>query len=403
MVLQLVLLVVFILGSLLRTRARVLDRLGPLQRLFRYLTSVWGRVPQAMRGWIPAADGDEMSALWGGRRSHGQLYGGVERWLLVGLSQAFGVAFNVAALATFLYLVAFSDLAFGWSSTLNLDAGTFHSFISVLAAPWEWAVSQGSPSLELLEHTRFFRLDSGRLIAAATPEPAVWGGWWLFLFLSVTVYGLLPRVLALAYAGSRAWRMLRNLPLDHGELQNLFERLTVAQIDTRGLDAGDGGGAAGLDTEDFQVEPTPPDARGGDARVFSALVWGGAPIADDVLVRILEKRFGKTVHARFDAGGGDFAADERTCVDLAGHAKHSGSPVVMVAEAFEAPTKEVVAFVQQLRRAVGSRRLVDVALLDQTESGQWVGPEEEDLRSWQVTLKALGDPYLRVVSAVEES
>ena len=402
-VLQLLLLFLFVLGLVLRTQARLFDQLGPLQRLFRHLTSVWGRVPQAVRGWLPATDSDEVSALWGRRRAHGQLYGDVERWQLVALSQAFGVAFNAAALATCLYLVTFSDLAFGWSSTLNLDTGSFHSFISALSAPWEWAVSEGSPSLELVEQTRFFRLDAGLSSGSSTPDPSVWGGWWLFLFLSVTVYGLFPRALALAYSVFRARRMLRNLPLDHGELQNLFERLTAASIDTHGLSAGEGAGAVSAGAEDLQVESTPPDAHGGDASVCTALVWGGAPIADDGLVRIIERRFGKSVDARFDAGGGDFVADKRTCAELAGHVQRSRGPLVMVAEAFEAPTKEVVAFVQKLRLEVGSRRLVDVALLDQTESGEWVGPEEEDLRSWKITLKALGDPYLRVVSAVEES
>ena len=399
-VLQLLLLVLLVLGSFARRRSRFLTQLGPLQRLFRYLTSAWGRVPQAVRGWVPEQDRGELSAMWGRGRSHGQVYGRAERWLLMGLSQAFGVAFNVAALVTGLYLVTFSDLAFGWSSTLNFDSAGFHGFISVLATPWDWVVPLGSPSLELVEQTRFFRLDAGHLSGFPT-DPSIWGGWWPFLFLSVTVYGLFPRAVALVYATARARGTLRNLSLDHGELQNLFERLTAARVDTRATDGGGYRGAE-LNATALASRELPPDARGGDARTCTVLVWGGAPIGDDALMRTIETRFAKTVSARFDAGGGDFAADDRTCADLAGHAKASAGPFVMVAEAIEAPTKEVVAFVKNLRAAVGPRRLVDVALLDQTESGKWVGPNAEDLRVWTITLEALGDAYLRVVSAVEE-
>ena len=50
--------------------------------------------------------------------------------ILVPLITAIGVL-----LAAF-YLISFSDLAFAWSTTLNLDAETFHSMLNTLSWPW---------------------------------------------------------------------------------------------------------------------------------------------------------------------------------------------------------------------------------------------------------------------------
>ena len=400
--LQLFLFVLFLVGSTVRAQTQLFDQLGPLQRLFRRLSSAWGRVPQAVRAWLPSMDRADLEAMVGRQRSHGKVYGGVERWLLVSSSQGFGVAFNVGALVACLYLVTFSDLAFGWSSTLTLDTGDFHGFISALATPWAWVLPEGSPSLELVDQTRFFRLDSlARTSGVTVSDPALWGGWWLFLFVSVSFYGLLPRVVVWAYATIRARKMLRTLPLDHGELQSLFERLTIAYVDTRSPEERDavekGDPAKGLYVEGR----APAGAVETGSKVCTAVVWGGVPISDERLNQTLERRFGQTVRARLEAGDGDFAADEQACAALAADLANSESLVILLAESFEAPTKEVVEFVTALRSAVGPSRRVDVALVDQAQDGGWIAPEEDDLKGWQVTLQALGDPYLRVVSAVE--
>src|SRR5204863_307845 len=66
-------------------------------------------------------------ALWHRLRSRRSLYHHLEPWLLLGLTQAFGVAFNLGALFGCLRLIVFSDIAFSWSTTLlQLDPAHFH-------------------------------------------------------------------------------------------------------------------------------------------------------------------------------------------------------------------------------------------------------------------------------------
>jgi hypothetical protein len=50
-------------------------------------------------------------------------------------SQTAAVMFNVAGLGTALALVTFSDLAFGWSTTLDVPSVTASRIVQAIAAP----------------------------------------------------------------------------------------------------------------------------------------------------------------------------------------------------------------------------------------------------------------------------
>ena len=123
-------------------------------------------------------------------RTRASLYGGVERWLLLELSQVFAIAFNVGVLAMCLRLIYFSDLAFGWSTTADaLDTATMYEIVKTLAAPWAWLFPDAVPSYELVSQSRFSRLQGG---FTAGGSDLLAGQWWRFLIAAVVTYGLFP-------------------------------------------------------------------------------------------------------------------------------------------------------------------------------------------------------------------
>ena len=153
---------------------------------------------------------EEWRVLWHTLRARRSLYHVVEPWILLGLTQTFGVAFNLAALAAMLRLVVFSDLAFSWSTTLlQLDSARFHAVVGALSTPWGWLWPDAVPSSALVEATRYSRLDGAYLLSGVrrTSQPALVGGWWPFLASSLLCYGLLPRTVLLVVSRLRASRL----------------------------------------------------------------------------------------------------------------------------------------------------------------------------------------------------
>jgi hypothetical protein len=352
-----------------------------------------------------AARGDrgraaEWTALWHRLRARRSLYHHVEPWLLLGTTQLFGVAFNVGALAALLRAVVFSDVAFGWGTTLvELSPERFQALASALAAPWGWLFPDAVPSLALVEGTRYSRLEGAYLHAGAgrAADPAFVGGWWPFLAAAVACYGLLPRAAALAFARFRADRLLARLPLADAEVVRVVRRLTEPHVETRSP----------------APEPAGPRARsaGPQARAAPGAAPAGVVLWRDVpggpaLADAVRRHVGRDLAWLRPAGGRDAGGEDpelARAVAGAGaprRAEPGPGPVVVVAEGFEAPDRAAIRLVRTLRSAAGPERELLVLLVD-VDGGRVRGAGDAAVRIWRDGLAPLEDPGLLVEPLAE--
>jgi len=107
--------------------------------------------------------------------------------------QLAGMAYIIGALMWVLFHVATTDLAFAWSSTLELRGETLYTVTRTISAPWRDLVPAAVVDAETVEATRFYRADRSDFPAAAS------GRWWPFVFMSMMVYGFLPRLPAFLF------------------------------------------------------------------------------------------------------------------------------------------------------------------------------------------------------------
>lgn len=378
-----ILLLLVLLASLLLPVARLgTPVLGPLRGV---LAAVYPRLAARALGARGAERGDAWRALWHRLHSRRSLYHAVEPWLLLGLAQTLGVAFNVGAIAGFLRVVVFSDVAFGWSSTLvALDASRFHALVSALAVPFGWLWPDAVPSPALVLATRYSRLEAAYLLSGAgrSADPVLVGGWWPFLVAAIACYGLLPRVAALAVARIRTARLLARLPLDDAEVERTVRRLVEPSVETR------------APAPETASSAAPPPWRGGPGPAAegtcAVVLWRDTPWGE-ALEREVALQTRRTVVAIRTAGGRDH---EEGAVDWAG-AVDGADPVVVVAEAFEAPDGGAVRLLRDLRRALGPQRHLLVVLVDPSRDGP-ARPVEGEVRTWRDGLARLEDPFLAV-------
>jgi hypothetical protein len=358
--------------------------------------AVAGLVSRLARG--RGARADEWRALWHRLRGRRSLYHRVEPWLLLGTTQGFGVAFNVGALLALLRAVVFSDVAFGWGTTLvELDAARFHALASTLAAPWGWLWPDAVPSVTLVEATRYSRLEAAYLGAGAgrAADPALVGGWWPFLFAAIACYGLLPRAAALTLARLRARHLLSRLPLDDAEVSRAVRRLAEPHVDTRSATP-----------EPPRARPGPdvaaPLARAGGGARAALVLWRDVPGGTE-LAGAVARHVGREVAWVRAAGGRDETAGEPGGAELAAALDGAGGspdPVVVVAEGFEAPDRAALRLVRTLREAAGPRREIRVLVVD-VDGGRVRGAGDAAVRVWRDGLARLEDPFLLVEPLAE--
>ena len=357
----------------------------PLLGLFRGILAVlYPRLAARAQG-NAAEQVAAFRMLWHRLRSRRSLYHHLEPWLLLGLTQAFGVAFNLGALFGCLRLIVFSDIAFSWSTTLlQLDAAHFHAVVHALATPFAWLWPDADPSFALVEATRYSRLEGSYVLSGAgrTARPELVGGWWPFLLSALLCYGLLPRLVTLLVAQLRTRSLLSRLPLDDAEVSRVIRRITEPRVDTRSPEPEISSAAAAA----LPLAPAPAGPHDRCAVVLWRDVPEGAGL-DEAIV----KQTGWNVAAARRAGGRDY---EEGSTDWAPLTNGSG-PVVVVAEGWEATDKAVLRLLRELRRAAGERRHLLVLLGDAAPSG-FRPSLARDVRIWQETLAALEDPYLAV-------
>jgi hypothetical protein len=347
-----------------------------LQSALRLLNP--GRLAGLLAHFFPRQRRQSLEALWDSENA--LLLAPAARWLFSLWSQLFAFWFNVGVLFALFYLISFSDLAFAWSTTLNLDSSSFHRLLAALAWPWHSLFPDAVPSAELVEISRYYRLDEGSLTNGPGAAARL-GGWWPFLVAAVVCYGLLPRLVTLVFS----WLRLRHhlgtaLPRLPGAPE-LLARMNSPLISTAALGPES---TAQMPSGNGNL-PTQTAAY----RLQSAVVDWCSTVENRAQISAQLQAMGIEPLDFLNAGGARSTAEDKATV--AALCNQSGDGVAVIAKAWEPPLLEFLDFLQELRAQCGRRRPLIVVL--------WGGPSgvsETDRQSWALTLRQLRDPDLHL-------
>ncbi len=356
-------------GGLLRGRRAASDR-APLARpLHRLILRL-----------LPASVRSDAEAIFGRARAHAALLVRLQRALATQFLLLGGVGFGIGALAATGIFVVFTDLAFGWSTTLDVAPERVHRLVGALARPWAELWPAASPSLELVEATRHFRVAPGSPgpgDALSGSSPLLYGGWWPFLVMAIACYALLPRLLTLPIValvvGRECERVLRLMP---GALA-LLESLASPWIESGG-EGGQERASRALDAMVPEVALAGWMSRAAGGEVPVAIVW-----AEAISPAAIEAEIGAGLRIHAAGGRASVEADAAVVRAVAG----SGGALLVCVRGDEPPLLELLDFLAALRAAAGAERALAVVL---------VGGAVRDLETWQRKLASLADSRLAV-------
>ncbi len=331
--------------------------------------------------------------------AHQQLYSGVQKWALLRWSQWFALCFQLTVLAAALVLVVFTDLAFGWSTTLTtgdaaLDAQRVHRVTSFLAIPWNWIAPDAQPSLALIEQSRYFRVASQPL---SPSQAAQLGDWWPFIVLTIAVYGVLPRFLTLALAQSRLRTAIRATLMTSPGFSAVMRRLHSARIQTVAVEP-ESPDPAGRSPEIPRTSVPPTTGN----RVSAVINWSAVPIGEAAMSAAFPEA------QRLAAGGASSMEQDAALIRQLGSTRNPASEhgdVLILVKGWEPPLLEFIDFVKALRGQLAGDRAEIVVLPVGLDSDSHVGlnaASPAQLKLWRDKLARLGDPSLRVAADRQE-
>jgi len=285
-----------------------------------------------------------------------------------------GIAFAIAGLFTLLAMVVLQDLAFGWSTTLDTAATSYHGLVKAIATPWAWLWPAAAPDLALVEATRFFRAGN----PTASPDPALWGLWWPFVAMMWATWVLLPRIILWACASVQARQKSRRLLTSHPAMHALLYRMETPALDT---------GNSHHDADDLPDT----DTRGNllplpDSDIL--LCWAGA--GEPELPESL--RSGKQL-VLTAGGSASLSDDDQALHRIAEHLKNNAKAVILLVRCWQPPTGELQDFLAAARDIWPDNARVALVPLA-TDSNQQ--PDAHQIQPWLRFAQRLGSEFVQV-------
>jgi hypothetical protein len=300
------------------------------------------------------------------------------KWQLLYWSQVSAVAFNVSALVTAIMLVTFTDLAFGWSTTLEADPRAVSRIVQAISWPWHALAPSAVPSLTLVEQSQFFRLEGGGGLPTGASRALT--GWWPFTIFAIVTYGLLPRLALLIVATSRLRAATAALLLDDPRVTALLDRMAAPEIET-----------AAQEHDERQIEDAAPatTVHREITGTAHAVIWEGS-LAPGAAQDYARRRLGLELLAVVEAGGSrTVSADYEALAQIAANDVRT---LVVFTPAWEPPLLELLDFLAELRRRLRDDASIVVTPVPDEE--REVTAIERD--TWTRAVRRLADPHLYI-------
>lgn len=301
---------------------------------------------------------------------------GLKQRLLIYLAQHFTVALNLGIIAGLLYLVAVSDLAFGWNTTLAIDTPTVTSWFNALAWPWQSMLPSAVPDAELVEASRYYRLQ-GQL-RSGDWEAEQLGRWWVYILMCILVYGLIPRLIALIASGIIYDRALISAITAIPGSSQVLARMSSPLIATQAVDK---------EQDELQPGFRPPLSRRQIGHDLPCIIveWSESRVDKARLAAM-----GIKPVSTFSAGGHQTLSEDR---DIVRHiAKYRPKGVGVIVKAWESPMLEILDFVTNLRKNIDPSCPIIILL----SAIPGTKTEAQQLEVWEASLGKLSDPALYV-------
>lgn len=279
---------------------------------------------------------------------------------LVRLWQWAGLSFVLGAILAFVVSLMLFDVRFYWEATLD-NAFLMARLVQWLSWPWAGFWPQAVPDEAIIQATRM-----RGLFEQSVPGGPAAGQWWRFLVMSLLVWGLVPRVLLIAFYRWREAAALQTLDFQARRHRQLWRSL--AGVERSRGNAGSSDSALVLDVGGHGIE-------GEMIRGF--------------MLRCLRLNPRQTQRVDVLDDQAEAAADQA----LAQHPAH----VVLLALDWSLSPRAVERLQARVRQAVGQQTPVTWLILAEA-SGQAAAPASQHLQHWTQFIDNLRDPAVEIVA-----
>lgn len=299
----------------------------------------------------------------------------LSKWIFLHRLQLFSFLFALGLFFALVLTIISKDIAFAWSSTLEVDHLAFQGVLATLATPWQSFFPSAVPSIELVEVSHYFRLGE-KLDASMVQNADKLGAWWKFLAMATLTYALLLRLLFWLWTYFGLQRQLKKEFATATGVKQLLSEFSTPYVSTQ---------AQNVEHHlDVSVEETVVANSTFAMEYYTLLGWNHTK--QNLL--LVEDHFRVKATEMYVVGGrNSFKEDQEIVSKL----KKS---VLLYVKAWEPPTMDFMDFLDEL---LNKDELVAVDICPIGTASNNYASESRDLHVWLKKLEQIESNKLGVI------
>lgn len=302
---------------------------------------------------------------------------GLGKWIFLKRLQRFSLLFSFGVFMALLLMVVAKDIAFGWSTTLQVSPKSFETLLSTIGIWWQGWLPSAIPSLELVELSQYFRL--GETLDKEMIENAgKLGAWWQFLAMSTLVYAIGLRLLLWLGSKIAYQKELEKSFLEIEGVNKLLREFTTPYVSTKAPEI-----EKHLEIESGETIQLTPEI----SEVYHNIIaWN---FSDDEFALVQDSKPVKASFIHTVGGSHTFNEDQEV-------AATARARVLLYVKSWEPPTMDFIDFLEEL---LGNPEVqeVEVCLLGIAKNNYQYSDQE--LAIWKRKIEGLKSKKVWVIDA----
>jgi len=258
-------------------------------------------------------------------------------------------------------MVIATDIAFGWSTTLQISANSFHNFLSCIGIWWAKALPSAIPSLELIDMSHYFRLGEN-LDSSMIQNADKLGAWWKFLAMTTLFYAIGLRLLLWLFSRHILYQKLEKEFLGLDGINKILQEFDRPFVSTQ---------APKPEKHLDIVEPTKERVAPKNQEHYSIILGWNYSIDEIKLANDATQITAQDISVV--GGSNSFTIDKNIAQNLSGK-------VILYIKSWEPPTMDFVDFLEMV---IDNQQVTKIEVYPLGTVGKYYKSNAKDIAVWE--------------------
>jgi len=291
----------------------------------------------------------------------------LKKWMFMSRLQLFSLLFSIGLLVALLVMVVSKDIAFSWSTTLNVSDIDFFKLLACIGFPWGHFLPSAIPSVELIEMSHYYRL-GGNLNTQMIQNADKLGAWWKYLAMVTLFYAIFLRFLLWMATRCGYQEQLEKDFLALDGVEKLLREFNTPFVSTE----------SPKEEKHLEiVKESDEQVAHAVAKVYASII--GWNFSKDEILLVNDAKGISSSNISTVGGNNSFTEDQKV-------AKEASGEVILYVKSWEPPTMDFIDFVEEL---LDNKKVQEIQVYPLGTVGRSYESDEREVAIWKRKIQGL--------------